>query len=282
MKKEKLRQETIDISLELGNIGQGIKTGINNALIRPYRVLINEERRVGRVVYVFYQENATFFRIFGSFCYTSSGRLLFFPGLEKKKLLWDTASMARAMPTKDIDHFTIEADWTSWHVTTLEKHKEKNKWIPSRKLLEMQPKIFFWFGLSMRSPAELEDMPKKINWTFQTSDGAKAIDELKSANEAIWNILKMHPDEQLGSNDYLHFDVYLDNRQFRFLRKRPNLRVTAPIDRPALIIKEEGKSHNIPVRTHTIKLRNLGADILIVVSRHHGLLSNPVIITTTL
>lgn len=278
--KTKSKQNIISISLKLEDIGQGIKTGIANALVRPYRVLINEERKVGRVSYVFYQENNVFYRIFGSFCYAPSGRLLFFHGLKRKQLLWDSADMVRSMPTKDIDHFTIEPDWKSWHITTLEKHKEKDKRISSRKLLKTQPNVFFWFGLSVRSLNELENVPKETNWTFPVSNQSRVINIFnESRNKAIWNILKLYPDQQLNNDKFLHFDVYLDTRRFRFFRGIPNLKVVSPTDKPALKEKISNKNDDIPVRIHKIKLKGLNADIYVVVSCHYGLLSNPTIIT---
>lgn len=125
MQKLKSNQDIIEISLKLKEIGQGRSRGVSNALVRPYRVLINKQKKVGRVAYVFYQESSKCFRIFGSFCYSSGGRLLFFPGVEKKKLLWDSLDLKRPMPSQDLDHFTLEADWKNWHITTLEKKQGK-------------------------------------------------------------------------------------------------------------------------------------------------------------
>jgi hypothetical protein len=279
MEKLKSKQEIIDISLVLENIGKGEEVGIANALVRPYRLLINEERRVGKITHSFYQENTDSFRIFGSFCYTPSNRLLFFPGIEKKKLLWDSVDTTRVMPTKNIDHFTLESNRKSWHVTVL--NKTQQDWLPSRQLLEIEPEIFLWFGLSVKNPLEFEKTPKETKLSFPVKDSQRAINIFhESRDKAVWNILQLHPDETLRDEDYLHFDVYLDFRKLKFFKKQPNFKIAAPTSGSAINSQEVIKTGAIPARSHKVKLRGFNGDVWIVVSRHRGSLLNSAIITT--
>ena len=282
MKSEK---EIVEITLSFpGGFGEGKVSSTTNTLVRPFRILIDEGRNVGRINYLFYRENGFPSRIFGALCCVLSKRLLFFPGLAGRRLLWHSKTPYFIPPGGLIDHFTIEPNFQTWHVTTLingEKEKRKN-WIPSFKLFEIQPKVYFWFGLSMREVNQLELTPAITNLPLlkgNPEDLQRKVDiVMRSRKGAKFQGLLLPNGEKFDSeNNFLHFDVLIDKRQFRWLNKL-DLKSVAPFGEPALI-EEINPDLQFIARTHRVKVRGFNGDIIIGVSQHRGKLKERAIIT---
>ena len=286
MKSEKLEKEMIaQITLSFPKgFGRGKITSSTSALIRPFRVLIEEGRDIGKINYLFYRGEKLPSHIFGSLCFTVGKKLLFFPGLIGRKLLWHSKLPNFTPPKGLIDHFTIQSDFKEWHVTILingKKEKRKN-WIPGFKLFEIEPKVYSWFGLSIREVNQLKLTPEIINFPFlkgSPKDLQKKVDIVKlSRKGAKFQELLLPNEEEFDSkNNFLHFDVLIDKRRFRQLNKL-DLKSVALFSKPALI--EEIKPNlQFITRTHKVKVRGFNGDIIIGVSRHRGKLKEQAIIT---
>lgn len=286
--KGSLKEMIIEITLSFpGNFGRGTITSDTSVFIRPFRLLIEEGKDIGKINYLFYQEKnyegkqiSTY--TFGALCYTLGKRLLFFPGLIKRKILWWFPMIKNFIPPEGlVDHFTIESDFKSWHITTLvNKQKEKRKrWLPSFKLLEIQPNLYFWFGLSIQNANLLELTPKEVKWPLLQGSyedlRRKEVIFKKSREGAKFHILKLP--ENKKRDTFLHFDVLVDKRKFKWFRTS-NLKSVVPFKEPCLM-QEIQPNLQFIARVHKVKLKGFKGQIIIGVSQHQGPLRKEIIIT---
>ncbi len=257
-----------------------IATAIN-ALIRPYRFLITKRKDIGKVKYLFYRENESPFRIFGSLCHSAGKRLLFFPGLIARKLIWNTKLKNSPLPQGIIDHFTIEPNFKTWHVTTLLNDKKEKIWMPSFKLFELQPSLYFWFGLSIKNKNELDVTPEEVKLSFESFsiESRRLLQIIKKSRENVEdNILELSNKERKDKNNFLHFDILVDIRSKRKRTKEFDFKSAYPFNKPALI-EEIKPDLQFISRTHKTKLKGFNGDIIIGVSQHKGFLNEKTIIT---
>jgi hypothetical protein len=283
VKSEKLESEMMaEITLEFPEgFGKGEITSSTSAFVRPFRVLIEEGRDVGRINYLFCHEDRAPVHTFGALCYAPSKRLLFFPGLVVRKLLWHSKLKGFIPPQGFIDHFTIEPNFETWHITTLidGKKEERKNWLPSFKLFELQPNIYFWFGLSIQDIEELELTPKTVRWPFLhgSQEGLKKKTDIvmKAREGAKFQILQLPENKKEGT--FLHFDILIDNRKFKYFKKF-DLKSVAPFNKPSLI-KEIEPNLQFIARVHKVRLKNFNGEIIIGVSQHQGIISEKAIIT---
>ncbi len=209
--------------------------------------------------------------------------ITFLSGIGWKDLLWHSKLKGFIPPQGFIDHFTIEPDFKAWHITALinGQKEERRKWVPSFKLFELQPDVFFWFGLSVWDTSELELTPTEIKWHFTSlpKDSKRKLDIVRKSREgAKFHILQLPQGQKINNqNTFLHFDVLIDRRRFSWFKKF-DLKSVAPFCKPALIEKVKPNLQFI-ARTHKIRLKKFNGTIKIGVSQHSGRLSEKAIIT---
>ena len=264
---------------------KGTTTSQDSALTRPFRVLMDTRRPVGRINHIFYRDNnSRDCYVLGSLCYTyyakNKKRLIFFPGLQGRKMLWHSATSNTRMQG-DIDHFTVEPDLKTWHYTSIINNKKEAVRLPDNKVFELKRGLHYLFGISISNPDKLEVLREKtmFKFTLPSEHADKCSVYLMEAKENSKDNIVHLADEGFDSNsEFVHFDFILDRRIFRRFRKLPKEVSVVPQG------KNVRKDANIPsgdflVRKHKISVRDFRGDIYVIVSKHKGRLTEEVIIS---
>lgn len=266
-------------NIEIGlpdSFAAGENQNPNSAMIRPLRQFIEKHKSIGRFVYVFVQEKGTEQgHLLGTFLLTIGARLLFYPGLNVLRHQWSTKEN-RKLVGLDIDHFTLEPDWT-WHLTSREAKKKKDNY--STK--EISNGVRYWFGLSVRNLACLEYAPRKtvINFSSDNRLSAEKLSEfIGSRAGGKWPRIEIPRDDD--KNSFVHVDFLIDSRFLSNLRSRGPLMYGEPPTAPPALIKEIRPQNNQFLTTQAdIKIPTYGPKIVINISRHPGQLTDLAIIT---
>ncbi len=256
----------------------GSSTSMDSALARPFGVLVQDGRRVGKINHLFYADSAHSY-IVGSLCWSVTGRLIFFPGIIGRKIIWDTG-VAQLKSNGIIDHITLEPDFATWHLTSLINGKKDTSHLPNRNTVKIQRGLHYWFGMSVSGPQVFEPAFQSHKFKFEIpQDKAdyyrKIILDAKAG--AVYHTLNLPSTGSLAAGEFLHFDFLIDRRWFRHLRKLPTNLAWVPSAPPALKTPIKIPSE-IPMRGHNVKLEGFKGTIVILVSRHVGTLTEDVIL----
>lgn len=267
-----LNLEQVLIDAELGE-----STSLDSALARPFRVLTEKGKKVGRMNHIFFTTGGHSY-IFGTLCNSSGGRLLFFPGLSGRKVKWD--STVQSVTNEGmLDHITLEPKLKNWHLTIFVNGKKDKNHLPNRNIVKIQRGLYYWFGMSLEKHTLLEKAMVKHSFSFNIPKGKEDFYSSiinRSKKGAVFHDLLLL-DENVKDNEFIHFDVLVDKRFFPRFRKLPHNLAHVPYKPPALKI-EEVVPANFPIRAHPVKLPGFRGQILILVSKHKGKLSEEVLI----
>jgi len=287
-KKVKKQIETATIRATLQNPKDrtlGISNSTSNALARPLKKAATDGI-LGKINYTFYEEQGSPARTFGAFCYTPprGNRILFFPGIGKRILRWHESSEGFKDYSSPcdylIDHFTLEKDFRSWHITILDKFGRKKVTIEDFQPREYKDRVFFWFALSVNNSSVLEITPSELNLSFKSpkTDAQRRKTNIEKAFEnSVPTVLQLARNDMLDKNEYLHFEVYFTKDKREKIKKPPieNL----PI-KPTNLIYLDEQASNYYSEPYLVLLEEFPGSIFVIVYKFKGRLPQDAIITS--
>lgn len=253
----------------------GTAISLDSSIARPFRVLIEKGLDTGRVNHLFFFDSGHF-SVVGSLCYTSTGRLIFFPGVIGRKTLWDSEK-GDLKEGGVVDHLTLEPNSKSWHLTIhRDGKKDKSSQLPSRRTFQVEPGLDYWFGMSVASSSVFEKQFQNYLFSFPVHSGVSSkylkILEQSKKDSKFHSMSLVH--EGIESGEFLHFDFLIDNRKNK--EETPKNIVSVPYGPPALVNPLELTGDFI-IRAHPVEIPTFPGNILVLVSKHVGELTNEVI-----
>ncbi|MFC1680361.1 hypothetical protein ACFL1S_00995 [Pseudomonadota bacterium] len=199
-------------------------------------------------------------RWFGVFVETSSNRIVYFPGIEKKydriqgihgkSLQWDQAF--------DFDHITLEKNGYKWHVTS----PESKYHLGSPRTLPLEKGRYLWFGMSVADPNILRSSHMQTHAVFECppSDTRRRLDTVKTARDkATFNIISLNTENKLThDNHFLHFGVIVGSKGFDLYKGGE---LGFPVGSPFLQEPLPARLDSLAVRHHRIQFSNFDLQI---------------------
>jgi hypothetical protein len=269
--------------------GSGTSSNPTSALVRPFRLLLDEGKPIGTINYVLFKGKTL--RVLGTFNFTPGKRLLFFPGLIGRKPRWFTKGsfVKSANETEIIDHLTLEPDLRSYHTTVLGPSSSRSV-LTSYRTINVKKNLTYWFGLSLQNEEMLEICPEEMVFRFMSppqDTHRRANVVLESRRGAKFHITSLYPKSEFV-DCYLHFDFIVDQSRFaasiltRFpelasLHGLPSGPTTAPTSPPLLKARVPIPSH-APVRGHPVSIPNFSGIVWVISFIHPGELSEQILI----
>lgn len=267
------------LELHFENFGEGFSSENESCILRPFSKLLRGGKPIGRINYVFFEDQDGISYNLGTICLSPppGERLIFFPGLNDRVLIWySKRGNQKRMPNKVfIDHFSLEKNLLSWHLTLLGTAKQKTEKIPKMRTKKWSEQTIFWFKLSIQEPSVLEPTPEtiKTNFHLNKSEWERRKDIIIKAREnAVWHITKLHEDSLLDRGDFLNFEFYLGPDS----GIDPKL---LPIEDEDLAAPYTGLKKNIPLRCHPVTLEGFPYKIWVITYKLKGRLKEKAIIT---
>lgn len=270
--------------------GSGTSSDPTSALVRPFRLLLDEAKPIGTINYVLFEGKTL--RVLGTFNFTPGKRLLFFPGLIGRKPRWFTkGSLLKPVDETDIvDHLTLEPDFRSYHATMLGPSSSRSV-LTSYRTINVKKNLTYWFGLSLLNEEMLEICPEEMVFRFMsppqdTDRRTKVV--LESREGAKFHVISLNPKSEFV-DCYLHFDFIVDRSWFAasILTRWPQLGLpqlglpsaptTAPTEPPMLKARVPISSQ-IPVRGHPVGIPNFRGIVWVISSVYPGELSEQTLI----
>jgi hypothetical protein len=242
----------------------------STSLLRPFRRIAQLGKLTGRINYVFFQENDSYY-IAGSLAYSPESCVLFFPGLTirsiqrfkgKNQMLFEEGSLGM------IDHLTLEPGFKRGHVTTSTDRRIRHK------TQFIGADTVFWFAMSTRSPLLLEPFYSKVRFSFTCPpcDSNRRIEDIMKAREdAVFHFISLAENDKVGDDEFLHLEFFIEPGDEFSARDFPV--VPAP-----LVNVKGGERQQLPVRIHPVGLQGLNDKVWIRVSKPPGKLAADAII----
>lgn len=220
MTQRHIDEDSLEITLRY-DFGTEESTSGTHVLTRPFRKLLDRRGGpIGKFTVLFFQPHRTALptHILGCLSLGESGRLIFFPGNVELRLPWYSEGEGKVhtdlQPTELLDHFTLEPDLRSWHVTTLEQTGETRQPISRKFTREILDNVYYWFGLSLTGSESLQRVPSKLHRTFPipTSDAERRVKLFWEARRDITDFAIYPPRQQQRGTEFLHFEFVVDKR----------------------------------------------------------------------
>ena len=270
-RSNKRSENVIAITLSFSQgFGYGKSKSMSSALARPMKQLFEKGKPIGRFNYVFYKNDVC--SILGSLCYTPGGRVLFFPGLTSRKLIWSKRKgptpITKATSNELVDHITLDKNFRNVHVTTLFANGTK-KHIMSGVSRKVRKDVIFWFGISIQNSEVLEKTPNELTMIFTTSstDANRRTKLLEEArNNARHHVTNLPKGEDLKENEFLHFAFFIGPYKYEAVNSLP---LFVPTQEP--VVLDYAAKEKVVVRKHPVKLEGLrDRKVWVIVSKHFG------------
>lgn len=265
-----------EVTIDFKGFGHGKTQNSDTALVRPFKLLLDEGKPIGRINYLFYRSNRSF--VLGSLCYAPGRRLLYFPGLIARTALSHTRDRIREPLQQPflIDHLTLEPDFRSFHVTTL-RHSVKRHPLQKYSTRKVQEGVIQWFGLSLHSENALEECPEEVRFQFssppQDSDRRLKI-VMESREDARFRIIEQNPGTTQPSICFLHFDFYLDMREGAVTQQGWGTAPSTAPRGPPLLKETPTVAKKIPIRVHHVDIPSFPGLVSVIASMQAGELTD--------
>jgi len=222
--RDKKSKQTAVISLQLEN-GSGDLRGAEaakSALFRPFRQIVEDGKPIGKLTYVFFDNQRGQHFVLGSLVRTPGSRLLFFPGVKGRRVNWHSRdnriTPVVTNPSETLDHITLESDLGTWHVTILSEGKKETR-LPRMPSYTVDKNLVFWFGMSIRKAECLEPTPASI----QLSMGSTSADMERriaiiydSRDKAVFRITQLPTDAPMTGEEFISFEFFVDKTGWAF------------------------------------------------------------------
>jgi len=279
--------DRIEVIFSFGGSGGGTVQDPSLALVRPFRLLLDEGKPIGTINYLFYESVKPY--VLGALCYTPARRLLFFPGLigRSPRRYSKNRTFVQAAGLDPIDHLTMESDQRTFHATLLGRNS-KTKVLSSYKTKQILKGLTYWFGLSCQNEQLLQVCPEgaKFQLSSPPNDSIRRTEIImKSREGAKFHTITRHPDSTLDANCFLHFDFLVDTRGgiFRGLRKWALMKdvIASPTSAPTGPSVLNGRTHvpsSLLIRGHPVTIPHFSEFVWVLVSVRKGILVEQAIV----
>lgn len=220
------------LHIDLNRYGTGEFEDSQSAIARPWRRLFQDGIDPGRIHYLIVRLSPTASsRALGSFCETTGGRLLFFPGCQGRQL---NSRFTRDKPSAPVslggivDHITFELASRKSHITEVLQNGKRRVALKLPSRPEIGSGLYAWFGITLRSLAKLDSVPGRLWFSAEcsASDVERRLKLFRSAGQ-LSRIAELEvPKMAAYSFMQINFFVDLDPTQKRsafptFLPKGP-------------------------------------------------------------
>jgi hypothetical protein len=135
--------------------GEGKSISEDSALVRSFRNVLKEGKPMGRIAFLFYEENGHYFTL-GSLSYTGK-HMIFFPGVKDRRLTCspEGRNILNEGSVQHIDYLTLEENLQNWHVKFLEGQRYRRM-----NTKQLSDTMFLWFVMVVQDAGKLEIMPR--------------------------------------------------------------------------------------------------------------------------
>ena len=261
--------------------GEGKSTNEESALTRPFRRLFYTGKPVGKINYIFFKGNKWPTRVLGALCFTPGNRLLFFPGLNHRKINWKIShggtKISFFFNFGVLDHFTLERNFKKWHATIITSPSKPKPKLSSFKTYQVRKNIVFWFGLTIQSSEVLETTPEEHRMVFScpSKDSKRRAEMMIKAREgAIFHLVHLPRGVKIGRDEFVHFDFFIAPRSID-VEKFPCF---VPMLEP-IVQNYSQVEGGTPIRAHPVMLPKMKQRVWVIVSKHKGKVPEKSIIT---
>jgi len=261
--KTKSANATLALTMDF-DIGEGISTNIESGLLRPFKYILFDGKPIGKITFVFYEDEEKYY-VVGTLC-KSEKKLIFFPGGDKRELILNKNNLH--LGDAHIDHFTLDENFNTWHITLKEK-KTKKKKIPQYRTWRINDNLILWFVLQARSVNDFEKMPKQIKVSIEhtNSDIDRISKEIINARDgSIFQITKVN--NEIEKPHIINFEFFISQERKVILDSIPIY-----FNTPQKLLLE--KVEQLPSRTHHVKIPNFESTIVIRVTKIPGIHDHP-------
>ncbi|MHA1439479.1 MAG: hypothetical protein ACTSPD_18065 [Promethearchaeota archaeon] len=240
------------------NFKVGFTKDIEYPFLKPFEILFNEGKPVGRINYQILQIGDDCYA-FGALNYSKGNRFIFFPGISDTKV-YDSQYKISGI----IEHITCEWNLNSFHI----KLKDSSERIPDYPVTKIQEGHYYWFTLCLQSPEFLQEL-NEFEYVFSSpeSDKERRVKEFLASIDGMENKIIKILEDKLDIDDFVNVNFYiskLDNFD------NNNLKVICPFGEPTKDLKSRVIIHKIDlidtdykiiINVSKQKLRsNLGTD----------------------
>lgn len=269
----------------------GTNADSDSLLFRPYRRVATKGAPTGTINHAVLQTDEplpgkgrsraelhpllrTVARLFGSFCYTPGGMILFFPGFRSARftpLDRDAAGAVQGQTAVIPDHFTLEGSFERWHMTSADgEHKRGFRTLP------LEQGAVRWFGLSVSQSVPLEPIYRRCRWEFSCPDSdskRRFQDIFASAEQAAPHVIEA-PDARVdGGSWFWHFEVVVS----RVENLDPAIRQVIVPRTPIGIVRSDLR--RLLVRSHPVSLPGFSGTLIVMASRLSGDLADSIVLS---
>lgn len=220
------------LHIDLNRYGTGEFEDSQSAIARPWRRLFQDGIDPGKIHYLIVRLSPTApSRVLGSFCETTGGRLLFFPGCQGRQL---NSRFTRDKPstpvslTGIVDHITFEFVSRKRHITEVLQNGERRVALKLPSGPEIASGLYAWFGITLRSLAKLDSVAGRLWFSAEcsASDVERRLELFRAAGHSSRISELKVPEIAARSFMQINFFVDLDAAQRRstfqtFLPKGP-------------------------------------------------------------
>ncbi len=261
-------------------LGSGEVRTENSVFLRPLQVLATQGRPIGKLTYLV--TSAAGFPTFtvGSLVHSEGDRIIFFPGLAARHLLWYTEG--EAPDGGVVHHITLDRDRETFHIALEDELGGTSP--TSRPRLPRHPTRLLpggarlWFGLSLRDATVLEVTPSELRFVFSAPplDSARRVKDMVRAREGSdFHLLSLFDGEPLEAGMFLHFDFAVSPLDREELEPFQSFAPTGPpLLREAVDTGDQWK-----LRQYKVELETLSEAIWVVISSWQGRLVEEVILS---
>lgn len=251
-------------------MGNGGSANENSALVKPFRKIIRDGKPIGRINYVFYQENQDY-RILGSFAYGGK-RMTFFPAMIDTRMTRTPSGqeVLKEGILQHMDHITLDESLRTWHMTLLEKQTRGDRY-QRMNSLRVKEDMFLWFVMGVQDASKLEEAPRtqeiRLPWPHfnELQRRHKLLMDARGDSEFVITRVDDEPPE---APYFLNFEFFVSTRKERDYEP-PLLVYNAGV-----LSELKDKRTQILTRAHHIKLTNFSGSIWIRVSKITGTLKS--------
>lgn len=250
-------------------VGEGEGSGDDSALMRPFRKILRDGQKAGKITYVFHKDQNKYY-VLGAFCVTNK-YMIFFPGFPDRKVMtFGENTYYKKGDVLNIDHFTLELNLKSWHITFDEK-RTRNARFPTQFTKQIDKYNYLWLIYRVRSLKYMEPALAKTGIVYHNSrtEIEKKIPMLKDAREnGIWKITKL--DDDTTEEFFWQFEFFVNTT--KELNNYPTVPVLAGGGK-GIVIRDKRKQ--APIRTVPIEIEDFVGLVYLRISKIFGTLEHP-------
>jgi hypothetical protein len=223
-----------------------------NPLARAVQQLLEDGKPFNRLAKCFFRGPDGIQRWFGIFVLSAGERAIFFPGYSEFPVGLSGAPAGKDSAARSfiLDHISLEKDRSKWHLTTARSTEH----IGSFPTVAVDGGAHAWFAMSVRAADQLRVVKETTTAlaAVPPGDARRRMEVFTQSREGVVFVeLQLHPDAQLGPDDFLHFALYAGPSGFL---EQSDIEVAGALRDPNLIASSRVLPDLIPARMSRVEL----------------------------